>query len=278
MDSSETDTKGGMRMIQIDKEAVRKELDEKNMLGLHRELTRERKRRTGVMIVLMAALLFTIIYGTLENPFVYTFSNIGNFFDYRWLFIVWSIVSGIAIQTAIQALFRLEDYARGIRWKNLLLFLSVVLLVATALIPALKEQYPFWHVLHFVTAILHALCIFGAFIPFVLWVSQENPRLRLIITLCIAAVWGGALLALILAGKSGLFEMWFYVGMILFLLYLSLILFEEKIVKLSVHFLRDEDNLNEAIEKYFVDLEAGRKKEKRTAASEEATDPPSIVQ
>ncbi|MDP3130409.1 MAG: hypothetical protein Q8N15_03620 [Bacillota bacterium] len=274
---TESDMKGVIAMMTIDRETIRQELDQKNLLELHRELTRERKWRTGVMIVLMTALLFTIVYGTLENPFVYTFSNIGNFFAYRWLFIVWSIVSGIAIQTAILALFRLEDYAKGKKRKNVFLFLSVVFLVATALIPALREEYPFWHVLHFVTAILHALFVFAAFIPFVLFVSKENPRLRLIISLCIAVVWGGALLALFLAGKSGLFEMWFYVGMILFLLYLSLILFEEKIVKLSVAFLRDEANLNEAIEKYFIDLEAITKKAKRAAASQEATDPSASI-
>jgi hypothetical protein len=34
-----------------------------------------------------------------------------------------------------------------------------------------------------------------------------------------------------------------------------LILFEEKIVKLSVAFLKDETNLNEAIEKIFINLD-----------------------
>jgi len=242
-------------MNEIDKNAVREELDRKNLLGLHRELTRQRRLRTAVMATLLIALLTTVVFGTLEDPFLYTFSNIGNFFDYRVFFIVWSILAGVAIQAAILALFRLEDYLPGRRLKNVLLVLAVVLLVATALIPALKDVYPTWHVLHFVTAILHAVCVCGAFVPFSLWVSRENPRLRRIIAGMIAAVWGGSLLALVFFGKSGLFEMWFYVGMIVFLLYLSLVLFEEKIVKLSVAFLRDEDNLNLAIEKYFVDLE-----------------------
>jgi len=257
-----------MTMPTVDKERIRRELDEKNLLDLHRELTRQRRWRTGVMIALMSALLFTVVFGTLENPFVYTFSNIGNFFDYRLVFIIWSILSGVAIQTAILALFRLEDYARGRHLKNILLAAAVVFLVATALIPALKEEYPFWHVLHFATAILHAVCVFAAFMPFAVWVSRENPRLRRVIVGLIAGVWGGSILALVFFGKSGLFEMWFFVGMILFLLYLSLVLFEEKIVKLSVRFLKDEDNLNLAIEKYFVDLDRIDRRDKKSAATD----------
>ncbi|MFA5006569.1 MAG: hypothetical protein WC509_03765 [Candidatus Izemoplasmatales bacterium] len=257
-------------MIEIDRKAIREELDRKNMLGLQCELTRQRRLRTAVMGGLLLALLTTVVFGTLEDPFLYTFSNIGNFFDYRLFFIVWSILAGTAIQAAILALFRLEDYLPGKKWKNVLLFLAVVLLVATALIPALRDVYPTWHVLHFVTAILHAICVCGAFVPFSLWVSRENPRLRRVIYAMIAATWGGSLLALVFFGKSGLFEMWFYVGMIVFLLYLSLVLFEEKIVKLSVAFLQGEDNLNLAIEKYFIDLEKLPSEKKRPAETARA--------
>ncbi|MDD2492754.1 MAG: hypothetical protein PHY83_02290, partial [Bacilli bacterium] len=55
--------------------------------------------------------------------------------------------------------------------------------------------------------------------------------------------------------NSGMFELWFFVTMIIFLLYLSLVLFEEKIVKMSVTFLKDECDLNIAIEKIYVNLE-----------------------
>jgi MFS family permease len=252
-----------MTMPQIDREEIRKELEKEGLLSLHRDLTDQRRIRTAVMAVLLAALMFTIIFGTLEDPFIYTFSNIGNFFDYRFVFIVWSIFAGLAIQAGILALFRLEDYAPGKHLKDILLVLAVVFLVATAIVPALRDRYPALFLVHYITAILHAVCVFAAFIPFAIWVSRENPRLRRIIFGFIAFVWGGALLSLVFFGKSGLFEMWFFVGMILFLLYLSLVLFEEKIVKLSVRFLRDEDNLNYAIEKYFINLDEKEKTVRR---------------
>jgi len=59
---------------------------------------------------------------------------------------------------------------------------------------------------------------------------------------------------------SALFELWFFVSNIVFLLYLSLVLFEEKIIKMSVKLLMDEDNLNVAIEKIFVNLDNLTKK------------------
>ena len=52
-----------------------------------------------------------------------------------------------------------------------------------------------------------------------------------------------------------MFEIWFFIFFIIFLLYLSLTLFEEKIVKQSVRLLKDEDNLNLGIEKIFINLE-----------------------
>ena len=58
---------------------------------------------------------------------------------------------------------------------------------------------------------------------------------------------------------SALFEIWFFGSMILFALYLSLILFEEKIIKMSIKLMSEEKNLNEAVEKIFIDLEAIQK-------------------
>lgn len=237
----------------IDKVQIKEELIRNNLYDLQRDLLKQRRIRIFVMSILLAALLLTVVYGTLENPFIYTFSNIGNFFDYRALFIVWAIVSGIAIQVSIQALFRLEEYQA--KAKYTFAALSSVFLILTAIIPALKDIYPFWHFLHTAFAVIYALFILITLVPFVNWVSRENPRLKLVLQIWMIVIWIGSLLPLIILGKSGLFEMWFFVTVIMFMLYLSMILFEEKIVKMSVAFLKNETNLNEAIEKIFINLD-----------------------
>lgn len=73
-------------------------------------------------------------------------------------------------------------------------------------------------------------------------------------------IWAGSIIMVVLFWHSALFELWFFITNILFLLYLSVILFEEKIVKTSVKLLMDEDNLNVAIEKIFANLEKNSKK------------------
>ncbi len=241
----------------IDKAQIKEEFIQRNLYDLHKDLTKQRRLRTIVMSVLLAALLLTMIYGTLENPFIYTFSNIGNFFDYRLFFIVWSIVSGIAIHLSLIALFKLEAYKA--RAKYTFVALSSIFLVLTAVIPALKDIYPFWHLLHTTFAGVHALFLLLSMFPFVNWISRENPRLQVVLKIWMVIIWIGSLLPLIIFGKSGLFELWFFMSIILFLLYLSLILFEEKIVKLSVEFLKDEMDLNGAIEKIYINLERKKK-------------------
>ena len=251
----------GMETMVIDKEKIKEDLASRNLTEMHRDLTRQRRMRTVVMSILLFALVLTVVYGTLENPFQYTLSNIGNFFDYRIFFIVWAIGSGIAIQVAILALYRLEGYHGPMKYWCA--GLSTLFLVATAFIPANRDLWPVAHLIHSLTAGIYAALLFFGFNPFVTWVSRENPRLRLVLRVWLAVIWIGSVVPLILFGKNGLFEMWFFSSNIILLLYMSLVLFEERIVKLSVAFLKDEPNLNLAIEKYFIDLETQPRKAKK---------------
>lgn len=218
---------------------------------MKKDLLKQRKARILVMSFLIFALVFTIIFGTLESPFDYTLSNIGNHFnsDYRAMFIIWALICAFAIQSAIIALIKLEEY----KSKYCLTFvgLATASLIATGIIPAVLEENPFWHALHTITSGLTALFLLLSLVPFVLYVSRENPRLRIVIGIWLVVVWAGSIMMLIFLGKTGLFEIWFFVSNILFLLYLSLVLFEEKIIKLSVIYLKDKDNLNSAIEILF---------------------------
>ncbi len=74
------------------------------------DLYKQRRNRIIVMSGLLITLIMTAIYGTLENPFKYTLSNIGNFFSYREIFIIWAVIAGASIQTACVSLFKLEKF------------------------------------------------------------------------------------------------------------------------------------------------------------------------
>lgn len=252
----------------IDKKEIKEELLRSQRFELQKQLTSERKKRLVIMIALLSALLLTIIYGTLENPFVWTFSKIGNRFTlrYRYFFIVWASYTGFSIVFSVIALMSLEKY------KNMLHYTYVVIgaifLFLTSLAPSLPESMPFWYYMHLVTSGLFALFVTLGFYPFILWVTRENPRLRVTCYWWLGIVWGGSIFWYLTFGNRGLFEMWFFIFFIIFLLYLSLTLFEERIVKLSIRILRDEEDLNKGIEKIFIDLEEEKKRSRRRKKNE----------
>lgn len=249
------------KLTRVDREKVRKELEEAQLLELQKKLLNERRKRITVLAILLSALLFTVIYGTIENPFQYTFSKIGNRFTFsnRILFIVWASYTGFAIQSAIIALFSLEEYKP--KWPYISIVTGVIFLTATALAPSL-DHLPFLQWVHIITAGLFGLFVTLGFFPFSMWVARENPRLKRVTYVWLIIIWGGSFIWIGAYGNTGVFEMWFFGTFILFLLYLSLTLFEEKIVKQSIILLRDEENLNIGIEKIFIDLEKEKSNKK----------------
>ena len=230
-------------------------------LKIKRQLLRERSSRILVMSLLLAALLFTVFFGTLENPFKYTFSKIGNRFDYRILFIIWALFTGLTIQFSLIQLFRLERFSLSKAYKYIIA--STFFLVATALAPSMREMYPFWFWIHKVTGVLFFLFLTLSMYPFMKFVSSENPRLRKVILSWAIIIWGGVLFWAIIYGNTGVFELWGLASMLIFLLYLSLTLFEERIVKQSIKLLKGEQDLNLGIESIFVNWEKLLKKKNK---------------
>ena len=253
-------------MRSINYEQVKEELRRKNLYDIQKELTLQRRTRTAIMSFLVFALVFTFVFGTLEDPFIYTLSNIGNFFTYRMVFIIWSMIAGVAIEVAVLSLFKLESYNNKLGIISI--YLAAFFLIATGIIPALKETYPFWHYLHTFTSGVLAIFLYIAVVPFSFWISKENPRLRISIIVWQIIIWVGSILMVILYWHSALFEIWFFVSTILFLLYLCLVLFEEAIIKKSVKLMMDEDNLNIAIEKIFIDLDSASKRQNKKHKNE----------
>ncbi len=241
--------------------SLQEQMDEEQK-AIHSRLLIDRSTRMTILGFLMSALIFTIIYGTLQNPFQYTFSKIGNRFapELRVLFIVWASYTGFAIQACILALFTLEKYK--VKRNYIFIITAVVFLVISTLAPSLDE-YPFWTFIHIYTAGFFALFITLGFIPFMRWVARENPRLRRIVYIWMGIIWGGGFGSMFALGNTGVFELWFFGSFILFLMYLSLTLFEESIIKESVILLRNEDDLNSAIDKYFFKVKKKKQKKEK---------------
>lgn len=229
---------------------------------IQEKLLLERRTRITMMILLLAALIFTIIYGTIQNPFQYTFSKIGNRFDpaLRYVFITWSLFTGLAIQASIIALFKLENYEN--RRHYLFIYVGVLFLVLTALLPSL-DKWPLFQDLHIVAGVVFALFITMGFLPFMRWVAMENPRLRRSVYIWLGVIWVGSISFMIIFGNTGLFELFFFCTFIIFLLYITLSLFEEQIIKRSVRLLSGHEDLNRGIEEIFFPEFMKKKRESK---------------
>ena len=140
---------------------------------------------------------------------------------------------------------------------------STFFLVATALAPSMRELYPFYFWVHKLTAVIFFVFLSLSMGPFLKFVSRENPRLRKVIIVWTIIILGGVIILGLLYGNTGLFELWGFGSMLIFLLYLSLTLFEEQIVKQSVKLLKGEQDLNLGIESIFVNWEKLLKKKKK---------------
>ncbi len=204
-------------------------------------LKEERIKRTMIMSLLVSALLLTIFFGTIENPFQYTFSKIGNRFTVtnRILFIVWAAYTGFSIQTSVLFLFELECYNKKNHYAYI--HIATLFLIISALTPSL-DHLIFWTKIHLLSGGLFGLFLSLGFTPFTLWLAQNNPILKKTIYVWLFITWGGGITWYFLLGNTGMFEIWFFTSFILFLLYLSLHLFEKVIISQSIILLKEESN------------------------------------
>ena len=190
-----------------------------------------KKQRTMIISYLLFALVLTIALGTLQDPFRYTLSNIGNRFGWkpRLMFIIWAFISGTAIEITFIYIMRLIHYSNRSTYKFIgLTSLSIIL---TGLVPALKNEFPLWHMIHFFTSGSIAFFFLLAVIPLIRKILLIIPESKIYIYIWLGVIWAGSITVLILFKWSAMFEIWFFVTIILFLIYLSLLLYEKEVLE-----------------------------------------------
>lgn len=195
--------------------------------SLFGEAQRLKRDRFRAVVLISVAIVGTTIYAMLKNPFVNTFSKIGNYFGYRSLYIFWAIMVSFCIQSATLLLFKLTGYPR--KWGYWALALSTFFLIVTAIIPSIKEELLFWHRLHKWTTFFYVMSMLTAQHPYFVWLARKIPRLRTLLRNWQLIVLIGSMSSLLIQGQTGIFELWFFWGLGSLLLYLSWILFTEKI-------------------------------------------------
>ncbi|MFO7841468.1 MAG: hypothetical protein R6V48_04845 [Fidelibacterota bacterium] len=176
-------------------------------------------------------LIFTLIYGTLENPFIYSFSNIGNYFHYRELYIFWAFITGFTLYFSVISLFELENYQKT--YARLSITGVPFFIIVTALIPSL-ETIPFWREVHRWTTFFFVMCMIFSIHPFLLDLAERKPYLSPLLGKWQFAILAGCMLLLVFQGQTGMFELWFFVMTCSLLIYLVWFLFSEALENVSI--------------------------------------------
>ncbi|MCK9451599.1 MAG: hypothetical protein M0Q90_07910 [Bacteroidales bacterium] len=167
----------------------------------------------GFIIALIP--IYTFWFGTLQNPFDYTLSMIGNRFDRMNEFIIWGTVSGLLLFLYIINLFR-EAAFQDKRARRMLVY-STIFLVLTVITPAVEEINRVTHRLHAVFGALFGIFLSTSLYFFIRYLRtvDEDVFGRSMIYLNIVIL--GSLSLFIVFGNNGIFELFFFLTLSFFL-------------------------------------------------------------
>lgn len=175
--------------------------------------------------------IYTLIFGTKEDPFLYTLSGIGNAFDHKLSFIFWGSITGLALVFYTLYVFAKIDY-RDKRSRRFL-YGSHICLILTVVTPALKDVFPVWHFIHVVFSTLFSLFLVASILLFLQYLSKSNQELSKKSLFLLIGCVGMSVATLFLMGLNGVVEILFFIGISVFLFVLGIYLdnFVEKKLK-----------------------------------------------
>ena len=191
--------------------------------------------RLGGLLATIAIILipvYTIFFGFKQNPFTYTFSMIGNQFEQMTEFIIWGAITGGLLVFFIGWLFKQAAYKdkkarRMLIWSNVFL----VLCVAT---PAIKEIDPVLHKFHALWGALFGILLCMSVYFFVRHLIETNKKISPKALMYFNIVIFGSMGCLLIFGNTGVFELFFFITLSIFLMVLGKWVAPEKEIENTV--------------------------------------------
>jgi hypothetical protein len=151
------------------------------------------------MVALVTSLIYAMYYIDIQNPLQYSLSEIGRS---NWaLFIVWSLLSGIAILLNVHRLYERTGYSAKIG--KAFLYSGLIFLVLTFLNMSKDPMY--WYYIHVATAILFAVLAFASISLCLLYMAKKI-KAYLYITVILFALILVDIVFLIIYKQMALFE------------------------------------------------------------------------
>lgn len=171
--------------------------------------------------------ILTLIFGLRKSPFDYTLSMIGNWYDYYTRFVLWGIITSILLFISIYHIYQSANFKnrKAIRF----LILSVIFLVLTVLTPTISEEPIQKELREIFVFNFHGL--FGFAFSFFLilslylfsrYLSSVDEKLSLKSFRWLLITVGGSILTLFIFGMTGIFEIFFFVSLSIFLFIINI--------------------------------------------------------
>lgn len=188
----------------------------------HQFLTEDKLSKGYMRYVAIFAMivipLYTYLFATKESPFYYTMSMIGNTPEYRWAFIIWGAITAMLISFYIYRLYVLKAFRN--RKANKLLVASLVFLILTVVIPAV-EAMPFLKQLHAVVAVFFALSLTASLYLFIRYLAAIDQEISIRSSWMLLGILGISIGLYFILGNTGIFELFFFFSLSVFLLLLK---------------------------------------------------------
>jgi hypothetical protein len=188
------------------------------MKFLERRNLRSRQMEWFALFALIVIPLGTFLFGTRRSPFDHTFSYIGNSAGYKMLFIIWGIITGLMITFLVIRLYILHSF-KDVRARRLLIW-SLIFLVLTVMLPSI-ETIPVLYKIHTILAVSFALSLLLSLILFIQYLYAVHQKIFSWPMFMIIFIFAGTVLIYYTFGNTGIFELFFFFTLTIFLLLLS---------------------------------------------------------
>ena len=119
---------------------------EKRVFPLGKRVKYLATKKCYVILSIIIAPILTILFATIESPFIYSMSNIGYHFNvgYTLSFIIWGIVTALCVTVYILYTFTKANFSN--KKAMTYLILSDISIILTVLTPAIMHiSHPFEH-------------------------------------------------------------------------------------------------------------------------------------
>ncbi len=170
------------------------------------------------IFAIIAIPLYTWLFGTKESPLDYTLSMIGNKLGYRINFIIWGTITGLLLTFYLLRLYVLKSFHNP-RARRLLIW-SLIFLILTVLIPAV-EHLPLLKRLHAIAAVAFGVSLTVSLYMFIRYLQSIDQKVSIKSMWMLYTVILGSISLFFLFGNTGVFELFFFFSISIFLTLLN---------------------------------------------------------